>query len=66
MITANFVHVGLTCKDPLVIERFYTEHFGFKRVRVVLLGAEQIVFIRQGNFHLELFLAKEESPLPQP
>lgn len=66
MTVTNFVHVGLTCKDPLAIERFYTQHFGFKRARVVPLGQEQIVFIKSGNVYLELFLAKEDSPLPPP
>jgi len=66
MTVTHFVHVGLTCKDPLAIEQFYTKHFGFKRARVVPLGQEQIVFIKSGNVYLELFLAKEESPLPPP
>jgi len=66
MIAINFSHVGLTCKDPLAIERFYTRYFGFKRARVVPLGEEQIVFIKSGNFYLELFLAKGEPPLPPP
>ena len=66
MTVTHFSHVGLTCKDPLAIERFYTKYFGFKRARVVPLGGEQIVFIKSGNFYLELFLAKEESPLQPP
>ena len=66
MTVTNFSHVGLTCKDPLTIERFYTKYFGFRRARVVPLGEEQIVFIKLDNIYLELFLAKEESPLPPP
>jgi glyoxylase I family protein len=65
-IPIHFVHIGLTCNDPLAIERFYTEHFGFKRTRVVPLGQEQIVFIKSGYYYLELFQAKEASPLPTP
>ncbi len=66
MLTANFAHVGLTCKDPAAIERFYAKYFGFKRARLVPLGDDQIVFIKQGNIYLELFKAKEASPLPPP
>ena len=66
MVVTNFSHVGLTCKDPLAIERFYTKYFGFKRARLVPMGEEQIVFIKSGNFYLELFRAKEVSPLPAP
>ena len=63
MTVTSFSHVGLTCKDPLAIERFYTRYFGFKRARLVPLGEEQIVFIKSGNIYLELFQAKEKSPL---
>jgi len=66
MAVTKFSHVGFTCKDPLAIERFYTRYFGFKRARLVPLGEEQIVFIKSGNFYLELFRAKEMSPLPPP
>src|SRR5271157_2388309 len=64
MAVTKFSHVGFTCKDPLAIERFYTRYFGFKRARLVPLGEEQIVFIKSGNFYLELFRAKEMSPPP--
>ena len=30
----SFSHIGLTCNDPLAVERFYTTHFGFRRARV--------------------------------
>ncbi len=67
MITTTYAHVGLTCQDPIAIERFYTKYFGFKRARVIPLGnGEQIVFIKSGNVYLELFKAKENSPLPAP
>ena len=61
-----FSHVALSCKDPIVIEKFYTNHFGFKRARVIPLGAEQIVFIKAENVYLELFQAQGESPAPVP
>lgn len=64
-----FSQVALTCKDPIITEKFYTKHFGFKRARVVKMPEdEQIVFIKMGDsaFYLELFEAKEESPVANP
>jgi glyoxylase I family protein len=61
-----FSHVGLTCKDPLAIEKFYTDHFAFKRARVYAPGPEQVVMIRYGNVCLELFKAKQDAPVPLP
>lgn len=61
-----FSQVALTCKDPIVTEKFYTKHFGFKRARVVKMPEdEQIVFIKMGDsaFYLELFQAKEKLPI---
>lgn len=60
----RFVHVSISCRDPLAIERFYTKFFGFKRARVVPLGAEQVVFIKSGDVYLELFQAQGERPIP--
>jgi len=57
-------HVAISCKDPLITEQFYTRYFDFKRARVILLGASQIVFIKSGNTYLELFQAKGNSNLP--
>ncbi len=57
-----FSHVALNCRNPSITERFYSTHFGFKRARVIPLGAEQIVFLKSGNMYLELFQAKETSP----
>jgi glyoxylase I family protein len=65
MVNTQFAHIGIACENPIEIERFYTKHFGFKRARVVPLGEEQIVFIKSGNVYLELFQAKEESPVPK-
>jgi glyoxylase I family protein len=59
-----FHHVSLNCRDPLAIERFYTRYLGFKRARVVQLpDGRQIVFIKLGTVHLELFPAQGERPV---
>jgi glyoxylase I family protein len=61
----RFAHVSISCKDAQAIERYYTQHFGFKRARVVPLGNEQIVFLKTDtNVYLELFQAHGDSPLP--
>lgn len=57
-----FHHVAISCKDPLVIERFYTKHFGFTRARVAVVGETQIVFIKSGALYLELFQAEGDRP----
>lgn len=60
-----FHHVAISCRDPLVIERYYTKHFGFTRARVVPLGDTQIVFLKSGDgIYLELFQAEGETPNP--
>jgi glyoxylase I family protein len=60
----NFHHVSLNCRDPLAIERFYTKYLGFKRARAVQLpDGRLIVFVKQGNFYLELFPAQGERPV---
>jgi glyoxylase I family protein len=64
MSPAFFAHVGLTCRDPIKIEKFYTRYFGFRRARVVPLGDTQIVFLKSGEMYMELFQATEKSPLP--
>lgn len=67
MSNTAFAHVGITCKDPDVIESFYAKHFGFSRARVVPLGGgEQILFLKSGNFYLEVFKAKEDRPIDAP
>ena len=62
MAALAFHHMAIACKDPIAIERFYTQHFGFQRARVIPLGDTQIVFIRSGSAYLELFQAKEALP----
>jgi glyoxylase I family protein len=61
-----FSHVAISCRDPLAVERFYSRHFGFRRARVIPLGAEQIVFLRAGDVYLELFQAKGDAAVPAP
>ena len=62
MAALAFSHVAISCRDPLATERFYTKHFGFRRARVIPLGAEQIVFLKSGGVYLELFQAKGDAP----
>jgi glyoxylase I family protein len=64
---ALYSHTGLTCKDPLATERFYSRYFGFKRVRVVALGeGKQIVFLKNENTYLELFAGEGADPAGTP
>lgn len=58
-------HVGLSCNDPIAIEKWYTKHFGFSRGRVYAPGPEQVVMIQAGGVYLELFQATEERPAPK-
>jgi glyoxylase I family protein len=65
MTALAFHHVAISCKDPVVTERFYLQHFGFRRARVIPLGNDQqIVFLRNGNTYLELFKAEGNAPAP--
>lgn len=58
-----FHHIALNCTDPIVIEQFYTKHFGFTRARVIPIGeGQQIVFIKAGAVYLELFPAAATAP----
>ena len=67
MASVDFAHIAIGCKDPIKVEKFYKKYLGFKRARVIPIGDnEQIVFIKLGNVYLELFQAKEESPVPPP
>src|SRR4051794_19212257 len=59
-----FSHIGLSCKNPIAAEKFYTKHFGFRRARVYLPGPGQVVVIRSGVLELELFPSTEERPSP--
>lgn len=64
-----FSQVAITCRDPIATERFYSKYFGFRRARVAVLpDGDQIVFIKMGDsaFYLELFRAKQDSPIAPP
>lgn len=57
-------HIALNCDDPSAVERYYTAHFGFTRVRVLDGGDDsQVVFLRGGGILLELFRAAQANPL---
>jgi glyoxylase I family protein len=58
----EFSHIGLSCRDALATERFYTKHFGFRRARVYAPGPGQVVVIRSGVLELELFPSTETLP----
>jgi len=60
----RFSHIGLSCKDPIAIERFYVRHFGFRRARVYMPGPDQVVVLTSGVLGLELFPSKGEAPAP--
>lgn len=67
MSDMTFSHVALNCRDLLAVERFYTKYFGFRRARVIDLGADgQIVFLKAGDVYLELFQATEAATVPAP
>jgi glyoxylase I family protein len=66
MPSIRFAHVALNCRDMQAVERFYTRHFGFRRARVIDLGTDQIVFLKNGTMYLELFRATAPSPTPEP
>jgi glyoxylase I family protein len=63
MAMPRFFHLALACREPLNLERFYTEHFGFRRARVVRLGDAQIVFLKSDSIYLELFQASQPPPV---
>jgi glyoxylase I family protein len=58
-------HVGMSCEDPIAIERWYCKHFGFERKRVYAPGPGQVVMIGLGNTYLELFKSTEALPAPK-
>jgi glyoxylase I family protein len=62
MPSYTFSHIGLSCKDPIVLEKFYSKHFGFRRARVYAPGPGQVVVIKSDSLSLELFPAAQERP----
>ena len=59
MTAPAFHHIALNCRNMDATEAFYTKHFGFRRGRVIPLGNTKIVFLRLGEFYLELFDANQ-------
>ncbi|MHC4479674.1 MAG: VOC family protein [Planctomycetota bacterium] len=56
-------HIGFNCRDKAAQERFYTEHFGFRRVRVLNAGQpDEFVMLRLGQLCMELFQAAAGGP----
>ncbi len=59
-------HIAFNCKDRIAQEKFYTQHFGCRRVRVFKAGQpDQFVMLRVGDVYLELFQA-DAAALDQP
>lgn len=60
-----FFHVALTCDNPVIMEQFYTRHFGMKRARVFELGeGKEIVFLKNPEgFYMEIFSKEKERPV---
>ena len=58
-------HMGISCADPIAMERWYSKHFGFARERVYAPGPDQVVVIGNGGASLELFPAKGKAPAPR-
>jgi glyoxylase I family protein len=58
-MTLTWSHVALNCADQAVTEEFYHSWFGFERARSVVLGSEEIIFLRSGEVLLELFAADQ-------
>ena len=55
-------HLALNCRDRLAQEKFYAEHFGFKRARVFNPGQPgEFVMLRLGGMCLECFGVGEAS-----
>jgi glyoxylase I family protein len=60
--TARLAHIALAAADPLAVEQWYTEHFGFTRTRVYGPGPDQVVMVGNGQFELEIFRATGPRP----
>jgi glyoxylase I family protein len=56
-----FQHLAMNCRDRLAQEAFYTEQFGFVRVRTFNRGrADEFVMARLGSMCLEFFGVKDD------
>ena len=60
MANSTFAQVALNCRDMRATERFYTRYFEFRRVRLIPLGEQEIIFLKLDNVYLELFQAEGE------
>jgi glyoxylase I family protein len=56
-LNQRWSHVALNCRDQQATEDFYRKWLDFERARVIPLGEERIIFLRQGDAYLELFQA---------
>jgi len=55
-------HIAFSCIDRIAQEKFYTDHFGFKRARVFMRDTpNEFVMLRLGNACIELFSTPPES-----
>ena len=64
MAATGMQHVALNCRDRIAQERFYCEHFGFRRCQVMHLGPgpdEEFVMLRLGEARLELFSGGQQA-----
>ncbi|HBX53651.1 MAG: hypothetical protein A2275_10750 [Bacteroidetes bacterium RIFOXYA12_FULL_35_11] len=68
MIQTSFLHIGVTCKNPKKFEDFYTNFFGFKRVKSIFINEnKELIFLKDNsNLSFEIFPMDEERPVPQP
>ncbi len=62
-----FHHIALNCKDTLVIERYYANHFGFRRPRSFDIGlSTPLLFVKRDDVYLELYPVSEDRPVAAP
>lgn len=61
-----FHHIGITARDPIAVEQFYTRYFGFRRARVIPIDGGQIVFLKSDGIYLEIFGTDQDRPVPPP
>jgi glyoxylase I family protein len=66
MLSTRFAHIALNCRNLDQIEAFYCRFFGFRRARLIDLGADRIVFLKSADCYLELFNSKGERPFAAP
>jgi len=58
-------HVGISVPDVEKSVEWYREIFGFQEVkRLNIPSPGKIVFLKRGNFYIELFEVREARPLP--